>query len=266
VAFDRISFTTDYGLDDGFVAACEGVIAGIAPAVRVLHVTHTVAPRDVRRGAAVLAATVPYLPPAVHLAVVDPGVGTARRGVVLLAGESALVGPDNGLLLSAADALGGVRAAHELTAAEYRLPVVSRTFHGRDVFAPAAAHLALGVPAAAFGPALDPAGLVRLPPPLAEVTADGVRTEVGTVDRFGNLSLATDLAVPAGTGVTVVLGDRRHPATAATTFGDVEPGALLVFTDSAGRLAVAVRDGSAAEHTGATAGDEVSVLFRSQDR
>jgi len=266
MTFQRISFTTDYGLDDGFVAACEGVIASIAPAVRVLHVTHTVAPQDVRRGAAVLAATVAYLPPAVHLAVVDPGVGTARRGVVLLAGDSALVGPDNGLLLPAADALGGIRAAHELTATEYRLPVVSRTFHGRDVFAPAAAHLALGAPAAAFGSALDPAGLVRLPSPRAEVTADGVRTEVAAIDRFGNLALAIGLTVPAGTGVTVTLAGRRHPATAATTFGDVEPGALLLFTDSAGQLAVAVRDGSAAEHTGAAVGDEVSVRLRSQDR
>ena len=113
--YDWVSFTTDYGTDDGFVAACEGVIARVAPPVRVLHVSHTVPAQDVRRGAALLAQTAPYLPPAVHLAVVDPGVGTERRGAVLVAAEGVLVGPDNGLLVPAAEALGGVREAYELT-------------------------------------------------------------------------------------------------------------------------------------------------------
>ena len=116
MSYGWVSFTTDYGTADGFVAAVKGVIAGIAPDARVLDVTHQVPPQDVRRGAAVLAQTAPWLPPAVHLAVVDPGVGTDRRGVAVVAGRSVLVGPDNGLLLPAASALGGVRAAYELAA------------------------------------------------------------------------------------------------------------------------------------------------------
>src|SRR4051812_37274190 len=152
MAYDWITLTTDYGLADGFVAACHGVIARTAPKAQVIDVSHAVPPQDVRRGAAVLAQVVPYMPPGVHMAVVDPGVGTGRRGVVVVAGESVLVGPDNGLLLPAAAALGGAKGAYELTAEEYRLPTVSHTFHGRDVFAPAAGHLTLGVPPAGFGP------------------------------------------------------------------------------------------------------------------
>src|SRR6185295_570862 len=144
MAYDWITLTTDYGLADGFVAACRGVIARTAPQAQVIDVSHAVPPQDVRRGATVLAQVAPYLPAAVHMAVVDPGVGTGRRGIVLAAKEGMLVGPDNGLLLPAADALGGLEAAFELVAEEYRLATVSHTFHGRDVFAPAAAHLTLG--------------------------------------------------------------------------------------------------------------------------
>ena len=249
--YDWVTFTTDYGTADGFVAACKGVIAGIAPAVRVLDVTHEVGPQDIRRGATVLAHTVPYLPPAVHLAVVDPGVGTTRRGVVLLAGTSALVGPDNGLLLPAADALGGVTAAHELTEPRYRLPDVSRTFHGRDVFAPAAAHLARGVAPAEFGPEVT--DLVRLEPPRTVIAAGRLTSEIIGVDRFGNLQLAAGAAELAEFGARP--GDRvrvRHhrstvDGTVGGTFGDVPSGALLVHVDSAGRVSLAVNGGSAAE-------------------
>ena len=125
MGYDWISFTTDYGLDDGFVAACVGVIARIAPAARVLHVSHAVPPQNVRQGAAVLADTVPYLPSGVHLAVVDPGVGTSRRPIVIETGDGLLVGPDNGLLMPAADQLGGIRAAYELSEPDYRLPEAS---------------------------------------------------------------------------------------------------------------------------------------------
>ncbi|WP_009480267.1 S-adenosyl-l-methionine hydroxide adenosyltransferase family protein [Rhodococcus sp. JVH1] len=132
MVYDWISFTTDYGLSDGFVAACHGVIARLAPGVRMIDVTHAVPPQRVRWGAAVLAQTVPYLPPSVHLAVVDPGVGTDRRPIVVVTDAGVLVGPDNGLLRPAAEALGGVRSAYLLAAPEYRLSTVSASFHGRD--------------------------------------------------------------------------------------------------------------------------------------
>ncbi|GAB3872450.1 SAM-dependent chlorinase/fluorinase [Dactylosporangium cerinum] len=249
-----ISFTTDYGLEDGFVAACHGVIARLAPDARVIDVTHLVPPGDITRGAHVLAQTVPSLPRGVHLAVVDPGVGTARRPIAIEAADGGfLVGPDNGLLIPAAEALGGVRSAVHLRSA----PDVSRTFHGRDVFAPVAARLAEGADFASLGSATT--DLVRLAPPLARTLPDGVTAEVLTVDRFGNVQLAvvaSAVQLPLS-GVTV---DGR-PAVAGGTFGDAAPGELVVFADSAGYLAVAVNGGSAAALLDARAGDQVTVRF-----
>src|SRR5881392_1877131 len=141
-----ITFLSDFGLQDDFVGTCHGVIKRIAPDAEIIDITHGIPPQAVLQGAIVLANTLPYMPEGVHLAVVDPGVGTDRRGVVLTGADGRLyVGPDNGLLVPATERLGGIAAAHELARAEYRLAPVSRTFHGRDVFAPAAAHLACGV-------------------------------------------------------------------------------------------------------------------------
>jgi hypothetical protein len=252
MAFVWISFTTDYGLADGFVAACHGVIARIAPEAQVIDVSHAVPPQDVRRGATTLAQTVPYLPEGVHVAVVDPGVGTQRRAVLVLAGDNALVGPDNGLLLPAADALGGPEAAFELVTEEYRLPTVSHTFHGRDIFAPAAAHLAVGVPPADFGPEIDPATLVRLPEPNVTVASQHLTSEVLAVDHFGNIQLAarvrdiiaTGLLLP-GASVRVRIGMHTADATIGRTFDDVEPGEALVYVDSSSHVAIAVNQGFA---------------------
>jgi S-adenosylmethionine hydrolase len=256
-----VSFTTDYGLSDGFVAACHGVIARIAPSVRLIDVSHEIPPQQVRTGAEVLAQTAPFLPDAVHLAVVDPGVGTARRGVVVVAGRGILVGPDNGLLLPAAEALGGVKAAYELTAPEYRLPVTSSTFHGRDVFAPAAAHLALGVAPGEFGPPAD--DLVRLPDPFVAVFPGKLVAEVLTVDHFGNVQLAAgpaDLEL-AGLSGTVSVSSARVlvKALVGDTFGTVPPGENVLYTDSAGRLAVAVNGGSAASVLGLGPAQECTI-------
>jgi len=141
-----IAFLTDFGLQDDFVGTCHGVIKRIAPDVQIIDVTHGIEPHQVLQGALVLAATLPYMPVGVHLAVVDPGVGSARRPLALRDQEGhVFVGPDNGLLIPAAEAGGGVVAAHELVNPEYALQPVSRTFHGRDLFAPAAAHIATGV-------------------------------------------------------------------------------------------------------------------------
>jgi len=263
--YDWISFTTDYGEADGFVAACRGVIARLAPGVRVIDVSHQVPPQDVRRGAGVLAQTVPWLPPAVHLAVIDPGVGTPRRGLCVLAGPSVLVGPDNGLLLPAADKLGGPGAAYELENPKYWQPTVSATFHGRDVFAPVAAHLCTGVEPSALGPALPVDSLVRPAIPLVAVGVARIEAEVQAVDGFGNAQLAAtgaDLAASGlvpGSPISVLLRRRTRRALLGTTFGDVGHGELVVYVDSADFMAIAVNGGSAAAALDVRTGDTVLV-------
>jgi S-adenosylmethionine hydrolase len=249
-----VSFTTDYGTTDGFVAACKGVLAARAPDVRVIDVTHQVPAGDVRRGAAVLAQTAPWLPPSVHLAVVDPGVGTGRRGVAVVAAHGTLVGPDNGLLVPAAEALGGITVAYELADAAYHGPSVSATFHGRDVFAPVVAHLCLGLDPARLGPPV--ADLVRLPAPSVHIGPGELRAEVLAVDGFGNVQLAaTDLAGISG---EVSIGDGLR-GRVGRTFGDVPVGELVVLADSAGYVAIAVNQGDAGARLGVHAGDEVTI-------
>jgi S-adenosyl-L-methionine hydrolase (adenosine-forming) len=255
---------TDYGRRDGFVASCHGVIARIAPSVRVEDITHDVPPRDIRHGAAVLAQTVPYLPRSVVVGVVDPGVGTSRRGVALAAGEIILVGPDNGLLPWAADAVGGALTAVELDEPAFLLNVSARTFAGRDVFAPAAAHLASGVPLAALGPALVVDDLVRLPNPLIESQEGVLDTEVLSVDQFGNVQLAptaADLNAARLDSGAVQIGvlDRRFSSTVGTTFADVQLGELVLYIDSAGHVALAVNGGDAASTLDVRPGDQVTI-------
>lgn len=256
-----VSFTTDYGTRDGYVAACKGVLAVRAPGVTVLDVTHEVSPQDVRHGSAVLAQTVPWLPPAVHLAVVDPGVGTDRRGVAVVAARGLLVGPDNGLLVPAADALGGVTAAYALSDPAHHLPRVSATFHGRDVFAPVAAALCAGLPPDRLGPPV--ADLVRLPDLPVSAGPDGLRAPVLSVDGFGTLQLAATAGHLAGLdGDDLEVAGR--PARRGRTFADVPAGELVVLVDSAGHVAVAVNRGSAAALLGLGAGDDVAVRPRSR--
>jgi S-adenosylmethionine hydrolase len=263
--FDWITFLSDYGLDDNFVGVCHGVIARTAPAARVIDVTHTIEPQDVRQGAHVLAQSIQFLPAAVHLAVVDPSVGTKRRSVVLEAGDSVLVGPDNGLLPWAADALGGVKRAVELTNPAFRLERVSHTFHGRDIFAPAAAHIATGIDLAELGETLDPSTLERLPSSESRVENGRIHGEVVLVDHFDNLQLniAADqlerIGVRLGDRVDVRTAGRRHRMPYAETFAAVPVGRTVLCEDSFGLLAVSVNQGRAAELMGANAGDEVIV-------
>src|SRR5256886_9102552 len=204
--YEWITLTTDYGLSDGFAGVLHGVIATQAPWVRVVDVTHQVPPGDVSRGAAVLAQAVAYFPPAVHVGVVDPGVGTGRRAVAIQTPCGILVGPDNGLLSGAADALGGAISVVRLTNRSWFQPDVSHTFHGRDVFAPVAARLAAGVPLADAGPALDPATLVRLPEPVMELGDGYLEAEVVTVDRFGHVQLAAHGTALDGLGEHLLIG------------------------------------------------------------
>jgi S-adenosylmethionine hydrolase len=256
-----ISLTTDYGTFDGFVAACHGSIARIAPEIRVIDVTHHVPPADVARGAAVLAQTAPHLPPSVHCAVVDPGVGTSRRGIAIGTPGGVLVGPDNGLLVPAAEALGGIDTVVELTNKDWLLGDVSRTFHGRDVFAPAAARIAVGAPLGDAGPEAAADTVVRLPQPVVTVGDGWIEAEVLTVDRFGNVQLAATGGALSGLGPDLLVNGNVR-ARRGTTFADVEKGDLLVYEDSAGQVAIAVNNGRAVVVLSVRAGDLVRVSAR----
>ncbi len=256
-----VSFLTDFGLRDPSAGICRAVILSIATDAEIVDISHEVRKFAVRDAALLLWCAVPYFPPAVHLAVVDPGVGTERRPVAVRVGRGDhLVGPDNGLLIMATERLGGIVAAVELREPAYRLPVVSSSFHGRDVFAPAAAHLALGVPLDRFGPALDPETLVRLPIPEPIVGPGSLRTQVLYLDTFGNLkfsALAGQLRQALGElrpgdplELRPAVGGGQPASTARltwqATFGGALTGDGLLYEDSYGRLCLAVNQGDAA--------------------
>jgi S-adenosyl-L-methionine hydrolase (adenosine-forming) len=261
--YNYLSFLTDYGLEDGFVAACHGAAAKIAPASRVIDITHLVPPGDVRRGAAVLAQTVGYLPPAVHVAVVDPGVGTVRRAIAVAAGDSIVVGPDNGLLSWAIAALGGARQAIQLTNGELWLHPVSATFHGRDIFMPVAAHLASGKELTEAGDEIPTSDLVELPAPTSRVQDGEAEGEVMSVDRFGNVQTsipAADvglLGIGIGSPVVVRCGRRTLTVPYLDTFAGGAPGEIVAFTDSAGLISLAINAGDAAQQLGLPPGAHV---------
>ena len=268
-ALHCLTFMTDYGLEDPFVAVCHGVAVQIAPGIRIIDITHLIPPGDIRRGAAVLAEAVPYLPAAVHVSVVDPGVGTQRRAIAVEAGGALFVGPDNGLLTWGITAAGGASRAVELNNPALWRDQVTATFHGRDIFMPAAAWLAAGVPLERAGDPIDVADLVPLPVPACEVADGAAHAEVVTVDRFGNaqLSLPGDDAARAGLvpGATVTLGWDGGAVTVpfATTFGDVSPGELLCYRDSSGRVAIAIAGGDAAARLGLRQGSAVVLTLAS---
>ena len=261
-----ITFLTDFGLQDDFVGTCHGVMKRIAPDVEILDITHGIAPQAVLQGALTLANTLPFMPEGVHLAVVDPGVGGARRALALRDRQGRIyVGPDNGLLIPAADKLGGIAEAHELTNPEYALESVSRTFHGRDLFSPAAAHLALGVPLAELGPPVDPDALARIDVPQPEVGSSRIRCTVVSVDRFGNVQLNLDRShldqagVVPGTRVELQVGPERYYAVAARTFADARSGDIILYEDAYRNLSVAISGGSAAAMFGIRDGQELRI-------
>ena len=262
-SFDCLTFLTDYGLEDGFVAACHGVASRIAPGMPIIDITHLVPPGDVRRGAAVLAQTIPYLPSGVHVAVVDPGVGTARRPVAIRAPGGIFIGPDNGLLSWAVAAAGGPTDAYKLTNGELWLHPVSATFHGRDIFAPVAAHLAKGTDISSVGDKIDLADLVSLPAPTSRVHDGEAEGEVMSVDRFGNVQLsiaaseAGRMGIGLGSTLVVRCGRRQLTLPYLETFASVAPGELVAYTDSAGLISLAVNAGDAAERLGLPPGAHV---------
>ncbi len=260
----RITLLTDSGAGGEHVGALHAVLAAGCPDADRIELANDLAPGDVRWGAVVLARLAPLLPDAVHLAVVDPGVGTERLGVaVATAGGGALVGPDNGLLGLAADRMG----AHAAVA----LPVPSdapATFHGRDVFAPAAARLAAGVLVSDLGEPIDPAAIVRPALPAARTGAGRVEATAIGSDRFGNVTLLagadelTDAGLAAGDGVTVSTAGGAFAAAVGRTFADVAPGEALVYLDSHGHLALAVNGGAAWDELGLCRDERVAVERR----
>ena len=266
-----IGFLTDFGLD-GAAAICRGVMLSIARDAQIIDISHTVAKYAIGDGAYLLASAVPWLPVGVHVAVVDPGVGTDRRPIGLLTVRGdILVGPDNGLLIAAAERLGGVTEARLLENPEWLLPRTSATFHGRDVFAPVAARLATGAPFEAAGSSVDPATLVRMHAPAPTIRAGRLDTTVTFVDSFGNLRLAgrvPDLAEALGSGASgaplaIELLDSPAPREVSArwlrTFGEASPGELLVYEDSSGNLALAESNGSAARRLELASGARIGI-------
>jgi S-adenosyl-L-methionine hydrolase (adenosine-forming) len=264
-----ITFLSDYGVQDDFVGVCHGVIARICPPAHVIDLTHGIARHDVRGGALILEGALPYLPVGVHLAVVDPDVGAARRAVALrLADDRMLVGPDNGLLSLAASTAGGVVEAVEIAHSKFRLEPVSATFHGRDIFAPVAARLAAGAPLAEAGEPCDPEGLVRLSLPDPELVDEVVIAEALYVDRFGNIELnigheqLSAFGFRMGRTVELQTAAGGFRLTYARTFADVPEGELLAYEDAYRRLSIAISHGNAAERLGVAIGDEIRVRLQ----
>ncbi|RJQ52331.1 MAG: hypothetical protein C4521_10680 [Actinobacteria bacterium] len=261
-----IGFLSDFGLADEWVAVCKGVILSIAPEANIIDISHDIPAFDITKGAIVLADAVPYLPRGVHLAVVDPGVGARRRAVAIGCRDgSALVGPDNGLLAYAARLLGGVAASHEITNTRYMRPSRHPTFHGRDVFAPAAAHLASGVPLDALGPPIQPETLAPLPWPEPAAEDHVIACRVIDVDRFGTVRLNVreeqlgSLGVDTSRDVDLAFGHIELKLPLAKTFADVAKGRPLLLFDSSNLLSLALNQESAAERYGLTVGDRVTL-------
>jgi S-adenosyl-L-methionine hydrolase (adenosine-forming) len=260
-----VTFLSDFGLQDDFVGTCHGVIKGIAPEAQIIDLSHGIPPQAVLQGALVLANTLPYMPSGVHLAVVDPGVGGARRPVALRDADGRFfVGPDNGLLVPAAERA-GISAAHELANPAYALPTLSRPFHGRDLFAPAAAHLATGVPLDELGPPLGVDALVRLDLPEPEVGQSRIAATILYVDNFGNIALNLDrghvdrVGLVPGTQVELELAGERVFAVAARTFADARVGDIILYEDSYRNMSVAISGGNAAELLQAQAGQSIRI-------
>jgi S-adenosylmethionine hydrolase len=260
-----ITFLSDYGYADEFAGVCRAVIAEIAPDASVIDITHGLPRHAVRQGAVLLANALPFAPPGVHMAIIDPGVGTERRPVAVRVRdqERLLVGPDNGVLSLAAQRFGGAAEAVDLSTSRYRLEPQTLTFHGRDLFAPVAAHLALGTPLEDAGEAAEPSTLTQVELPEPRIYPDRVVAHVIYVDGFGNAALNLDHEQLASTflrlgeRVAVNSGGGQITVPFGRAFGDVGPGQGLLYEDSSRSLALAVNRESAAELLGLAPDDEV---------
>ena len=264
-AMRAVCFLSDYGYADDFAGTCRGVIKRLAPDVHVIDISHGIVRHDVLGGAFVLRNTLPYMPDgAVHLAVVDPMVGWQRLAVALRSASGRLfVGPDNGLLTLAASTDGGVVEARELTNGDLWIRPLSETFHGRDIFAPVAAHLAAGLPFGEAGREIEPASLVTLELPPPKRTRHGLRAQAVLIDRFGNIALNLDQQelqhAKLGERVEVVCAGERYLAQVARTFASVRPSDIVLLIDSYGQAALAVNSGSARDVLSLSPGDMVEL-------
>lgn len=261
-----VCFLTDFGLADDFVGTCKGVMLRVAPGLSIVDLTHEVPGFEVEAGAEILQHATRYMPPdTVYLAVVDPGVGTSRRALALETSRGALlVGPDNGLLVPAAESLGGVREAVALTDPDYHVHPVSNTFHGRDVFAPVAAHLASGTSLTDVGQGVEPSSLMRLDQ-IEASRQDGEMLETGiiSIDRFGNarLSLMQEHSgLRYGDLLQVDTGDGQMSVRYVETFGSSNAGELVLVPDSHWRVSLSINKGNAAQALALRVGDRVRLL------
>ncbi|MEM9607665.1 MAG: SAM-dependent chlorinase/fluorinase [Actinomycetota bacterium] len=259
--YDTITFLSDYGLVDELVGVVRSVVHELAPHVTMIDLGHGVPPHDVRAGSLTLARAVQYVAPGVIIAAVDPGVGSERRAVAVevLDGRAVFVGPDNGLLAPAVAVAGGATRAVQLTNPEYLLPAPGATFSGREVFAPAAAHLCNGVELTELGPAIDPVTLLPATIPIARVEGERLVAEVLWVDRFGNcqLNVGPDDVEAWGAAMMVQWRDEARVATRADSYAELGEGRLGLVVDSYGVLALAIDRRSAADELGIGAGDEI---------
>ena len=262
-----ITFLSDFGLKDDFVGTCHGVIKRIAPDAQIIDITHGIPAQSILQGALVLANTIGFMPVGVHLAIVDPGVGGPRRPLALRDGEGRLfVGPDNGLLLPAASRA-GIEEVHELANPAYALESISRTFHGRDLFSPAAAYLATGVALRDLGPPLDPDALIRLDLPEPVIASGAIEATFLYVDSFGNIALNLDrddveaMGIVSGTRVELDLSGERYYAVMARTFADARPGDVILYEDSYKNMSIAISRGSAARMLHASPGQQIRITL-----
>ena len=261
-----VTFLSDYGLQDEFVGVCRGVMLGIKPDLNIIDIHHNILRQDVRHGAIVLQQSIKFMPEAVHLAVVDPAVGTERRAVAIESRYGEIfVAPDNGLVMPAVNESGGVKAAYLLSNRSLMLSPMSATFQGRDVFAPAVAHIANGVELKEFGPEISADELTGLEVPVAWPHDDHLHAEVLQLDRFGNLQLnfnqqvLEDVGMAAGKRVEIRMEGHRLQVSYGKSFADVEVGEFVLVEDSYQRLSLAVNKGDAAARLQATAGSTIIV-------
>lgn len=266
-----IALITDFGTRDVYVGVMKGAIAGICPTAQTIDITHDLPPQDLYAARFTLLSAYPYMPPGtVYLVVVDPGVGTQRRAVAVQTSQAVLVGPDNGVLSGVwqSDRRGnqGILNAVELTNRDYwRSPHPSTTFHGRDIFAPVAAHLANGVPIDRLGTRIDPQSLISLPLQVPITTATGWTGTIQYIDRFGNAATTIPASAVASSAWTVTVGDRT--LTGGQTYGNVSPGQGLALVGSHGFVELAVNQGNAQQRFGLAVGDRVSITHpRIKDR
>jgi S-adenosylmethionine hydrolase len=263
-----VSFLSDYGHADEFVGVCKSVMLSLVPDLQIIDITHDLPPQDVRAGALTLVRAAQYLPDGgIVLAVVDPGVGTDRRLVAVEVEHGILLGPDNGLLAPAVAILGGAQRVVSLTSTEHQLPAPAPTFAGRDILAPAAAHLAAGVDPSELGDEVDPAGLVPGLVSLPQHDEGGaIRGEVWWIDRFGNCELNVDPdelrahGAEPGAVLEVRFGDQARSVRWVHTYADAKPAELVLLVDSYGLASLAVDRGSAAVECKLQAGSAVTLV------